>query len=99
MKLYSKFSPGDKVWCIKGGNKAVELTVGQVNIKVTDSPGTSKETIFDNYRPLSGRVESYMCVETGIHSGSVYVLGRNIFATKNEVENAILTFKKKGVIA
>ncbi len=96
MKLYTRFNPGDKVWCVNGKTMK-ELTVGQVAIKITDSPGTSKETIFDNYKPQSGRVESYMCVETGIHSGSVFTLGRNIFATKNEAENAILNLKNKVV--
>lgn len=88
MKLYSRFNCGDKVWCTNGKGVA-ELTVGQVRIKVTDSPGTS-DTIFENYRPQTGRKESYMCVETGINSGSVYTLDKNIFATKNEAENAIL---------
>ncbi len=97
MKLYSKFSPGDKAWAIQHGNKVVELTIGQICIKITDSPG-KPDTIFDNYRPLSGREESYMCVETGINSGSVYTLDKHIFMTKNEAENAILNFKKKGVV-
>jgi hypothetical protein len=97
MKLYSKFNPGDKVWCIDKGEIAVELTVGQVCVKITDSPG-KPGTIFDNFKPQSGHEESYMCVETGINSGSVFTLDRNIFMTKNEAENAILNFKKKGVI-
>lgn len=92
MKLYSKFNCGDTVWCIQGGKNVVALTVGQVSVKVTDSPGIPGETTFDNYKPQTSREEQYMCVESGINGGAVYSLNKNIFATKNEAENALNIF-------
>ena len=48
------------------------LTIGQVRITITDSPGQEGETVFDNFKEQHGREESYMCIETGIGSGSVH---------------------------
>jgi hypothetical protein len=93
MKLYSKFNCGDIVWCIQGSVNIVALTVGQVSIKITDSPGIS-DSIFDNYKPHTSREEQYMCVESGIGSGAVYSLNKNIFATKKQAEYAIDIFDK-----
>lgn len=94
MKIFSRFNCGDKVWCIQNGKNIVALTIGQINIKITDSPGRLGETIFDNYKPQTGREESYMCVESGIGSGAVFTFNKNIFATKIEAENAVIIFNK-----
>jgi hypothetical protein len=93
MKLYSKFNLGDKVWCIQEGENVIALTVGQISIKITDSPGIP-DSVFDNYKPQTDREEQYMCVESGIGSGAVYSFNKNIFATKKEAENAVITFQK-----
>ena len=82
MKLMSCFNIGQKVWAIRGGKEVQELTVGQVQVTYVDSPGRNGETMFDNYKPQQSYKEMYMCVETGIGSGSVFELGRNIFTTK-----------------
>jgi hypothetical protein len=83
MKLASTFDIGQKVWAITGdGRKVEELTVGQIQITYVDSPGREGETMFNNYMPQQDYKEQYMCVETGISSGSVFTLGTNIFSTK-----------------
>jgi hypothetical protein len=43
---------------------------------------------FDNYKPQKGYSEAYMCDETGIGSGTIHVLGKSIFATRNECLSA-----------
>ena len=83
MRLASCFDIGQKVWVIcDGGRNVKELTVGKVTVEYVDSPGREGETTFDNYMPQKGYKETYMCVETGIGSGSVFELGRNIFSTE-----------------
>lgn len=88
MKIETRFSNGDKIWVCWPGkeNGPSELTVGKVQVTVTESPGRDGEEIFDNYKPQSSYEECYMCVETGIGSGSVYTLGVHAFATKEEAE-------------
>jgi ribosomal protein L37AE/L43A len=61
-------------------------TVGRIEIQVTDSPGYPSEINADNYKAQKGRAEKYMCIETGIGSGSVYTLNEHIFATKAEAQ-------------
>lgn len=86
MKIETMFSAGDMAWCVT--ERGVEhLTIGQVRVEVTESPGTG-DTIFDNYKPQSGYKEQYMCVETGIGSGNVYTLGETIFGTEKEAMSA-----------
>lgn len=69
---------------------AQELTVGRVQVEITDSPGSDSEwgpckstdgTGFTNYSPITSREEKYMCIETGIGSGSVYPV-EDLFATE-----------------
>ena len=79
------FSCGDSVWVWNGS--AQRVRVGQVRVQVTDSQG-DPDSISDNLKPLSGREESYMVDETGIGSGCVYSLGKDIFATREECESA-----------
>ena len=82
MKLISCFDISQKVWVIRGGTEVQELTIGQIQVVYTDSPGRENETMFDNYKPQQNYKEEYMCVETGIGSGSVFELGVNIFTTE-----------------
>ncbi len=69
-----------------------QLTIGQVRVAITESPGTDDErggikstdgTGFSNYSPISKREEQYMCIETGIGSGSIYDV-ENLFVTEAE---------------
>lgn len=91
MKIETRFAPGDKIWVTHLGRNScsLELTVGRVQATVTDSPGRGDEEMFDNYKKQSSYEENYMCVETGIGSGSVYTLGVHAFATKEEADSAI----------
>lgn len=95
MRLESTFDIGDKVWCTQGTGPVHQLTVGMIRVQVTDSPGRIGEEIFDNFKPQKGYEEEYMCVETGIRSGSVFTLGRNIFATKYEAQSAVNEYRLK----
>ena len=99
MQYNSKLSNSDKAFVIIfiGNNqpKIKELTVGKVIIEDTNSPGRPGEEIFDNYKPQMKYTERYMCVETGIGSGSVYDYGKNIFKTKEECEEAIRIFNQE----
>ena len=57
------------------------LTIGLIRIEYRDSPGYPSEINADNYAPQRGMEERYMCVETGIGTGSVYTPQEHIFAT------------------
>ena len=84
MKIESRFSPGDKAWVFNGRDGACQMTVGQVHVVVTDSPGIDDHREYANYSAQESRAEEYMCVETGIGSGQVYRLDKQIFATETE---------------
>lgn len=88
MEFKSKFDIGDKVWVPINGTP-FNYTIGQIRIEHTDSPGIDGEEMFDNYKSKKKHVEAYMCVESGIGSGALWELGKNIFATKEECESAI----------
>ena len=85
MNITTTFSCGDLVWVWNGS--AQRARVGQVRVQVTDSEG-DPDSMFDNRKPQSGREESYMVDESGIGSGCVYSLGKDIFATLEECESA-----------
>jgi len=90
----SKLSNGDKAFAITFtyNHQPVikELTIGRVTIEDINSPGLPDEELFDNYKPQKNYVERYMCVETGIGSGTVYEYGRHIFKSREECADAIL---------
>lgn len=81
MDIQWDFNTGDKVWVISSkrnkGNVLVwelleeQLTIGEIQITYTNSEGFD-DTIFDNYKSKSRFEVRYMCVETGIGSGTVY---------------------------
>lgn len=84
MNITTTFSCGDLAWVLHNG-RPTRLTIGQVRVEHTDSPGISQAGItFDNFAAQKSHTESYMCVDTGIGSGSVYTLGESIFATEQE---------------
>lgn len=68
------------------------LTVGRVGVEITESPGcdyhmgeilSTDGNGFTNYSPVVKREERYMCIETGIGSGSVYPV-EDLFPTEAE---------------
>lgn len=91
MEIQTALSIGDKVWAW-GDYRPRLLTVGQVRVQITDSPGVNdghvhpecRGVAFDNYKPQADRKEEYMCVESGIGSGTLWELGRTIFRTEDE---------------
>jgi hypothetical protein len=88
MNFESTLNIGEIGWCIFSNKDVRPLTIGLIRIEKIDSPGMG-DSIFDNYKPQLGCKEEYMCVETGIGSGNLYILGRNIFKTKEEAEKAV----------
>lgn len=66
---------------------ATALTIGQVRVEATCSSGRDGEELFDNYKPHAGWSEAYMCVETGVGSGQIW-LAENLFASRAEAEAA-----------
>jgi hypothetical protein len=69
MKFESKLEIGQKVWYYD--NCAIQLTVGQIEIRLSKHRNGKEK-----YE------ERYMCLETGIGSGSIHELGSTIFLTE-----------------
>ena len=92
MKFDTKHSIGDKVWVTVGQdhkNFPGLVTIGQVRVECTNSPGLPGEELFDNYKAQQGYEERYMCVETGVGSGTLWEPGLNLFDTEEECRAAI----------
>lgn len=96
MQITTTLSCGDKAWTFEG-DYVRERTVGQVRIEYTHSAGIGDGFMEggvianggENYEPMEPKlVEQYMCVETGIGSGSIFTLGESIFLTREECETA-----------
>lgn len=96
MELKTAFSCGDKGWVFDYASGGIhQLTVGQVQVTFTKSEGVNDGRVeancgiqFNNYKPKEAYEERYMCVETGVGSGSVYTLGESIFASEDECRAA-----------
>ena len=91
MRIETKFSNYDIVygvqkqyttdsWLVIG-----PLTIGQVRVEVTDSDGIEGEDTFSNYMAKKGTKEQYMCVETGIGTGTIHN-AIDLFASKAKAE-------------
>jgi len=95
MQFESKLDIGQIAFAINN-QLPVMLTVGKITIEHTDSPGLEGEKLFNNYMPQKSHSEKYMCIETGIGTGTVWEYGRNIFSTYEECTQAILANSHKG---
>ena len=87
MKLESTFSPGDSAWIVRQGYEPEMVTIGLVRIEIIDTPGidqSDSDVQFDNYKAKKSRKEQYMCIETGIESGTVYILDEHIFTNEQD---------------
>jgi len=93
MKIESALNIGDTCFCTNSRGDIRALTIGLIRIEEKDSPGTG-DSIFDNYKAQKGYKEEYMCVETGIGSGNLYTLGRNLFVSEEEAIKAIKRLKE-----
>ena len=89
MDIKTKFSNGDRVYKVHSydAKKHVELNgpwiIGRVSVEITDSKGIEGEEMFDNYKAQKSYKESYMCVETGIGSGTLHDVD-SLFSTESE---------------
>ena len=100
MEINTEFSCGDKAFVIRFAKpdyinepRVQEVTVGKVEVEVVDSPGRPGEVTFHNYMPQKSYKESYMMVECGVGSGSVFTLGENVFKTEYECKSAIAIWR------
>ena len=67
----------DLKWMVE----SVPLTIGQIRIEFTPKSTENLSDLFDNYKAQSENyIESYMCYESGIGSGSVYYL-KDLFSS------------------
>lgn len=78
MKIQTQFSCGDMAW-VFCDNGPRQLTIGQVRVECTDSPGY-EDSPFHNYGAQKGYKEQYMCLETGVGSGTIWEFGVSLFA-------------------
>jgi len=61
------------------------MTVGRVDVRITKSQGAYSDIDADNYKPQSGREEQYMLDQTGVGSGSVWLVD-TLFPTLEEAQ-------------
>jgi hypothetical protein len=82
----TKLKLGGKAFVVSGGlDPTIKImTVGQ--IRVIQSLPNHHDPVYK---------EEYMCVETGVGSGSVWTYGKNIFATKKEALDGEIALKQK----
>lgn len=92
MTLTTKYNLGQTVWAASRSWKHTfpigPLTIGQVQKTITDSPGIPRETVFDNYKAQQSIEESYMCIETGIGTGTRFYV-QDLFLTEQEARAAL----------
>ena len=94
MKFESKFNIGDKVYPAYGSDIILyPITIGKIKIEHTDSPGREGEELFDNYKRQNDYKEEYICVETGIGSGSVYN-GERLFKNRDDAVKKLIEITK-----
>ena len=91
MRIETKFSNGDTVYVVQQQYLTDKpmvigpMTIGQVRVSITDSPGVDGEEIFSNFMPMKETEEQYMCIETGIGTGTLYS-AEMMFSTKEEAQ-------------
>ena len=81
----TKLKLGGPAFGVSGGlDPSIQrLTVGQ--IRVTETLPTGRYFADDPcYK------EEYMCVETGVGSGTIWTYGKNIFATEEEAQGGVI---------
>ena len=85
----TKLRLGGEAFGVSGGLDPIiqRLTVGQ--IRVIETLPTSRF-----YEDDVCYKEEYMCVETGVGSGSVWTYGKNIFATEYEAQAGVIAHQQ-----
>lgn len=76
------------------------VTIGQIRLEVTDSPGCDDTSAFEvistdgngngNFSPIQKREERYMALETGIGSGSLYDVERLFDTPEGALEHGAI---------
>ena len=65
------------------------LTVGQITIEYTPEHSGDSDRIFDNYGSQEeSRKETVMCYESGIGTGTMYTVGKNVFGDSEAAQAA-----------
>lgn len=72
------------VWAVDSS----PMTIGMVRVEVKQSPGLPGGSRFTNYSAQDGREESYMCVETGVGSGSIHRVER-LYPSKEAAQDDV----------
>ena len=91
MIIETKFSNCDIVYAVQKQYKTDSwvvigpLTIGQVRVEVTYSDGIEGDDTFSNYMAKKEKKEQYMCVETGIGTGTIHD-ATDLFALKAAAE-------------
>lgn len=79
MKFETTFDIGDTGYTLNSYSGVIsQVTIGQIRIKLTDHKVLPQDE--QDYE------EEYMCVETGVGCGTVYLLGKRIFKTREQCE-------------
>lgn len=93
-KFSTHLSLGQKAFGVQSRNYdgdyyVTPLTVGQ--IRVTETAPSSRGAYDTD--PLF--LEQYMCVETGVGSGTVWQYGKNIFASETDAEAGVVFYQQR----
>ena len=85
----TKLKLGGDAFGVNGGLDPMikHLTVGQIRVIET----LPKSRFFEDTKCY---VEEYMCIETGVGSGTVWEYGKNIFATEAEAQNSVIAHRQ-----
>lgn len=85
----TKLKLGGEAFGVSGGLDPTiqRLTVGQIRVTET-LPGARFFTEEPCYK------EEYMCVETGVGSGTIWTYGKNIFATYAEAQTGVIAHQQ-----
>lgn len=86
----TKLKLGGKAFGVSGGldPAVMPLTVGQIRVV---------ETLprYRFYCEDPCYLEEYMCIETGVGSGTVWTYGKNIFATEEEANAGVVIHRQR----
>lgn len=78
----TKLSCGDTAWIYYGHYQEGPQTATVAKIIVEEVKYVNRDP--DDYQAKEGYTEKYMCLETGVGSGTVHTFGEHIFLTKED---------------
>lgn len=85
----TKLKLGGRAFGVHGGLDPYieELTVGQIRV-IETLPSIKR------FRSDPCYLEEYMCIETGVGTGTVWEYGRNIFSTESEAQAGVIAHQQ-----